>query len=132
MARAVRAVGRALRGLWLGLAALLGGAARRVGSGARDLDDVHRRDGLGLLFVALAVIVAAAVWFGVDGWFTAGLGTVSAGISEALLTTALGLLVAIPAVVAFNFLQGWVDARAVDLSESSNELLDLVTRHFAK
>jgi S-DNA-T family DNA segregation ATPase FtsK/SpoIIIE len=39
---------------------------------------VHRRDGLGLLFIALAVIVAAAVWFGVDGWFTAGLGTVSA------------------------------------------------------
>jgi len=49
-----------------------------VGHGARDLDDVHRRDGLGLLFVALAVIVAAAVWFGVDGWFTVGLGTVSA------------------------------------------------------
>lgn len=39
---------------------------------------MHRRDGLGLLFIALAVIVAAAVWFGVDGWFTAGLGTVSA------------------------------------------------------
>jgi len=51
--------------------------ARKVGHGARDLDDVHRRDGLGLLFVALAVIVAAAVWFGVDGWFTAGLGTVT-------------------------------------------------------
>lgn len=61
-----------------------------------------------------------------------GLGTVSAGISEALITTAFGLLVAIPAVVAFNFLQGWVDARSVDLSESSNEFLDLVTRHFAK
>jgi biopolymer transport protein ExbB/TolQ len=61
-----------------------------------------------------------------------GLGTISAGISEALITTAFGLLVAIPAVVAFNFLQGWVDARSVDLSESSNEFLDLVTRHFAK
>lgn len=57
-----------------------------------------------------------------------GLGTVSAGISEALLTTAIGLLVAIPAVAAYNFLQGWVDARAVDLSESSNEFLDLVAR----
>ncbi len=61
-----------------------------------------------------------------------GLGTVSAGISEALLTTALGLLVAIPAVMAFNFLQGWVDARSVDLAESSNEFLDVVTKHFAK
>lgn len=57
-----------------------------------------------------------------------GLGTVSAGIAEALVTTALGLLVAIPAVMAYNFLQGWVDARAVDISESSNELLDVVAR----
>ncbi len=61
-----------------------------------------------------------------------GLGTVSAGISEALVTTALGLLVAIPAVMAFNFLQGWVDARSVDLAESSNEFLDVVAKHFSK
>lgn len=61
-----------------------------------------------------------------------GLGTVSAGIAEALITTAFGLLVAIPAVMAFNFLQGWVDARAVDLAESSNEFLDVVTKHFAR
>jgi hypothetical protein len=32
--------------------------------------------------------------------------------------------------MAYNFLQGWVDARSVDMSESSNELLDLVARHF--
>ncbi|MDP1822731.1 MAG: MotA/TolQ/ExbB proton channel family protein [Archangium sp.] len=61
-----------------------------------------------------------------------GLGTISGGISEALITTAFGLLVAIPAVMAFNFLQGWVDARSVDLSESSNEFLDVVSKHFAK
>lgn len=61
-----------------------------------------------------------------------GLGTVSAGISEALITTAFGLLVAIPAVMAFNFLQGWVDSRSVDLSESSNEFLDVVSKHYAK
>jgi biopolymer transport protein ExbB/biopolymer transport protein TolQ len=58
-----------------------------------------------------------------------GLATVSAGIAEALVTTAIGLLVAIPAVFAFNYLQGWVDARAVDIAESSNEFLDLVARH---
>ena len=57
-----------------------------------------------------------------------GLGTVSAGIAEALVTTAFGLLVAIPAVMAYNFLQGWVDARAVDISESSNEFLDVVAK----
>jgi len=57
-----------------------------------------------------------------------GLGTVSAGISEALITTAFGLLVAIPAVMAYNALQTWTDGRAVDLSESANELLDTVAR----
>lgn len=57
-----------------------------------------------------------------------GLGSVSAGIAEALVTTAFGLLVAIPAVMAFNWMQSWVDSRAVDLSESSNELLDSVAR----
>jgi biopolymer transport protein ExbB/biopolymer transport protein TolQ len=57
-----------------------------------------------------------------------GLGTVSAGIAEALVTTAFGLLVAIPAVMAYNAMLGWVDARMVDVSESSNELLDAVVR----
>ena len=57
-----------------------------------------------------------------------GLGTVSAGIAEALITTAFGLIVAIPAVMAFNWLQTWVDARAVDLAGSSNELLDTIAR----
>jgi biopolymer transport protein ExbB/TolQ len=59
-----------------------------------------------------------------------GLTTISSGIAEALITTAFGLLVAIPAVMAYNFLSGWVDARAVDISESSNEFLDVVARHF--
>jgi biopolymer transport protein ExbB/biopolymer transport protein TolQ len=57
-----------------------------------------------------------------------GLGTVSAGIAEALVTTAFGLLVAIPAVMAYNYMQGWVDARMVDMTESSNEFLDVVAR----
>jgi biopolymer transport protein ExbB/biopolymer transport protein TolQ len=57
-----------------------------------------------------------------------GLATVSAGIAEALVTTAFGLLVAIPAVMAYNYTQGWVDARMVDMTESSNELLDHVAR----
>jgi biopolymer transport protein ExbB/TolQ len=61
-----------------------------------------------------------------------GLGTVSAGIAEALITTAFGLLVAIPAVMLFNYMQGWVDARAVDISESSNEFLDVVARKLAE
>jgi biopolymer transport protein ExbB/biopolymer transport protein TolQ len=57
-----------------------------------------------------------------------GLGTVSAGIAEALVTTAFGLLVAIPAVMAFNYFQSKIDAAAVDISEASNELLDLAAQ----
>lgn len=60
-----------------------------------------------------------------------GLGTVSAGIAEALITTAFGLLVAIPAVMLYNFLQGWVEGRAVDIAESSNEFLDVVARQLS-
>jgi len=58
-----------------------------------------------------------------------GLATVSAGIAEALVTTAFGLLVAIPAVMAFNYITGYIEARSVDISESSNELLDLLAKH---
>jgi biopolymer transport protein ExbB/TolQ len=61
-----------------------------------------------------------------------GLGTVSAGIAEALITTAFGLLVAIPSVMMFNYFSGWIDARAVDMSESSNEFLDVVATQLAQ
>jgi biopolymer transport protein ExbB/TolQ len=61
-----------------------------------------------------------------------GLSTVSAGIAEALATTALGLLVAIPSVGAYNSLQAWIDTRAVDISEASNELLDMLARHLRR
>ena len=69
--RFLAAVGRLVRGLWLGLAHILGAAARALGRGARDLDPAHRRDGLGLALVAGAATLIAATWFGVDGWFVA-------------------------------------------------------------
>jgi biopolymer transport protein ExbB/biopolymer transport protein TolQ len=33
--------------------------------------------------------------------------------------------------MAFNFLQGWVDGRSVDITESSNEFLDVVAKYYA-
>ncbi|MBZ2195915.1 DNA translocase FtsK [Ruania sp. N2-46] len=61
---------RIVRGIWMGLAHLVGGTARSIGSGARNLDPAHRRDGIAFLLLALAVIVAVREWFGLSG--TAG------------------------------------------------------------
>jgi len=55
---------------------------------------------------------------------TTGLGAVAGGISEALVTTAFGLLVAIPAVMMFNYLTGRVEAFDVEMDNSSRQLVD--------
>jgi len=53
-----------------------------------------------------------------------GLGAVAGGIAEALVTTAFGLFVAIPAVMMFNYLTGRVEAFDVEMDNSSSELVD--------
>jgi biopolymer transport protein ExbB/TolQ len=55
---------------------------------------------------------------------TSGIGAVAGGISEALVTTAFGLLVAIPAVMTFNYFTGKVEAFDVEMDNSSSELID--------
>jgi S-DNA-T family DNA segregation ATPase FtsK/SpoIIIE len=51
----------------MGVSHLAGGAVRRVGSSARDLEPEHRRDGIGFALIGLAVVVAAREWWGVSG-----------------------------------------------------------------
>ncbi|WP_024288767.1 DNA translocase FtsK [Cellulomonas sp. KRMCY2] len=58
---------RLVRGAWMGGAHLVGGTARRIGRGARDLDPAHRRDGLAFTLVGLAVVVAAREWWALSG-----------------------------------------------------------------
>jgi biopolymer transport protein ExbB len=53
-----------------------------------------------------------------------GLGAVAGGISEALVTTAIGLFVAIPAVWMFNYFTNKVEAFDVEMDNSSSELID--------
>lgn len=53
-----------------------------------------------------------------------GLGAVAGGIAEALVTTAVGLFVAIPAVMMFNYLTSRVEAFDVEMDNSSSELID--------
>jgi biopolymer transport protein TolQ len=51
-----------------------------------------------------------------------GIASVSAGIAEALVTTAFGLFVAIPAVWAFNYFQNRIDRFTVEMSNSGSEM----------
>jgi len=53
-----------------------------------------------------------------------GLGAVSGGISEALVTTAIGLFVAISAVWMYNYFTGKLEAFDVEMGNSSSELID--------
>jgi biopolymer transport protein ExbB/TolQ len=53
-----------------------------------------------------------------------GIGAVSAGIAEALVTTAFGLFVAIPAVWLYNYLSQKIERFQVEMSNSSSELID--------
>jgi biopolymer transport protein ExbB/biopolymer transport protein TolQ len=62
-----------------------------------------------------------------------GIGAIAGGISEALVTTAIGLFVAVPAVWMYNYFTGRVDAFDVEMGNSSSELLDyFVKRSEAK
>ena len=105
-------------------------------SSLRTVNDLRR--GLG----ALATVGSTAPFVGLLGTVvgivnafqamaatgSGGLGTVSAGIAEALITTAFGLLVAIPAVMMFNYLTSRVEDMQVDITESANELVDFVMK----
>ncbi len=51
-----------------------------------------------------------------------GIASVSAGIAEALVTTAFGLFVAIPAVWAYNYFQNRIDRFTVEMSNSGSEM----------
>ncbi|MEU2772040.1 DNA translocase FtsK [Streptomyces sp. NPDC007162] len=58
---------RLVRALWLGLAHAVGAVFRGIGQGARNLDPAHRKDGVALLLLALALIVAAGTWADLRG-----------------------------------------------------------------
>ncbi|WP_037607509.1 FtsK/SpoIIIE family DNA translocase [Streptacidiphilus rugosus] len=59
---------RAVRGGWLGMAHGVGAVARGFGNGAKGLHPAHRKDGLALLLIGLALLVAAGSWSDPQGW----------------------------------------------------------------
>src|SRR5678816_1712381 len=76
---------------------------------------------VGLLGTVVGVINA---FTGIASTGSGGIGAVSAGIAEALIETALGLFVAIPAVWFYNYLTSRLEYFNVEMDNSSSELVD--------
>ncbi|MEU9193632.1 DNA translocase FtsK [Streptomyces hundungensis] len=58
---------RLARAVWLGAAHAVGALFRGIGRGAKGLDPAHRKDGVALLLLGLALIVAAGTWSNLRG-----------------------------------------------------------------
>jgi biopolymer transport protein ExbB/biopolymer transport protein TolQ len=76
---------------------------------------------VGLFGTVLGIIHA---FEGISTAKSTGLGAVAGGISEALVTTAFGLFVAIPAVWIYNYFTTKIESFDVEMDNSSSELID--------
>jgi biopolymer transport protein ExbB len=81
---------------------------------------------IGLLGTVVGIIAA---FQGIAASGSGGISAISAGIAEALIETALGLLVAIPAVLLFNVLSARINAVDLALARSAGELIDELEVH---
>jgi biopolymer transport protein ExbB len=108
--------------------------AKREAERQKEAIGEELRRGMGILasvgsiapFVGLlgTVVGIISAFQGIASTGSGGLGAVSAGISEALVETALGLMVAIPAVLFFNSLNGKINVVEAELARRTSELLD--------
>lgn len=80
---------------------------------------------IGLLGTTMGVVNA---FQGIATSGSAGMGAISAGISEALIATAFGLLVAIPAVWLYNYFSTKIDNLTAEMTYVSKELIDYLIR----
>ncbi|MEJ7810463.1 MAG: MotA/TolQ/ExbB proton channel family protein [Gemmatimonadaceae bacterium] len=83
---------------------------------------------VGLLGTTMGIVNA---FTGMATSGTGGLSAISAGVAEALITTAFGLLVAIPAVWAYNYFQTKIDNLAVEMTYTSKEMIDYLIKGVA-
>jgi biopolymer transport protein TolQ len=63
---------------------------------------------------------------------SANLATVAPGMAEALIATAIGLVAAIPAVMAYNYFARKTKVLAAEMESFSNDFLNIVKRHFLR
>ena len=109
-------------------------ASQRALDRAEAIVHAEMKRGIGVLatvgssapFVGLFGTVVGIInaFKGISTEKSTGLGAVAGGISEALVATAIGLFVAIPAVWAFNFFTTKLEGFDVEMSNSSSELID--------
>jgi len=80
---------------------------------------------VGLLGTTMGIVNA---FTGMATSGSGGLSAISAGIAEALITTAFGLMVAIPAVWAFNYFSTKIDNLTAEMTYSSKEMIDYLIK----
>ncbi len=80
---------------------------------------------VGLLGTTMGIVNA---FTGMAASGSGGIGAISAGVAEALVTTAFGLLVAIPAVWAYNYFQTKIDNLTAEMTYSSKEMIDYLIK----
>jgi biopolymer transport protein ExbB/biopolymer transport protein TolQ len=95
---------------------------------------IHLKKGLGFLatigstapFIGLFGTVVGIInaFQGIAATGSGGMAAVSGGIAEALVSTALGIFVAIPAVVAFNHFTGKIETFHVEMNRASTQLVN--------
>ena len=126
--------------------------ARRGAEAESDIDNIHRalkrEQGVQMSFLSqrtsiLATIASAAPFIGLFGtvWGimdaflniaqegNASLTTVAPPIAEALIATAIGLVAAIPAVIAYNTFYNVLRELDTDIDTFSNDFLNIIKRH---
>jgi biopolymer transport protein ExbB len=80
---------------------------------------------VGLLGTTMGIVNA---FTGMASSGSGGFAAISAGVAEALLTTAFGLLVAIPAVWAYNYFSTKIDNLTAEMTYTSKEMIDYLIR----
>src|SRR5580692_8278083 len=102
-------IGRVLQGAWMALAGAVGWVARSIGRGARDIEPHHRRDGVGLLTLGVAIVLTGGLWLRMDN-------TVGRGIYEAVTAAVGSLAFLVPVLIA---LLAWRFLRHPDRNQAT-------------
>lgn len=118
---------------------VLGAVQRTIEKTIQRQNAVHRRGLAGLATVGSTApfVGLFGTTFGIINSFQGmaregggGLGAIAAGIAEALITTAVGIGVAVVAVLIYNYFTSRIEEMQVDANESSIEIVDLLLKHY--